>query len=78
MREDDSIRRTHPTARGTAFAAVVRLFNEDVLRTVDTIDPEQAEIDTFHAVGAATEIDDRIPASRCLFVHLNELATDDR
>ena len=53
--------RTHSTASGAAFATVIRLVDKNRINFIDTIDSKQAEVDTLHTVGTATEVNYRIP-----------------
>ena len=71
---DDGVLGANAAASRAAFAAVVGLLDQNRLDAVDTIDTEQAEVDALHAVGAAAEVDDRVPSSRRLFVDLIDLA----
>lgn len=67
MWKDDGICRADTAAGGTAFLAAVLLFHEDAVECIDAVDTEQAEVDAFHAVGAAAVVDHGIPAAAGVF-----------
>src|SRR5262249_44342409 len=67
VREHDRLLGTDAAACGAAFLAAVLIFDQNPLLAVNAVDAEEAEVETFQAVGAAAVIDDGIPAAagRC-------------
>ena len=61
--KDNCILGTNTTACRASFTTIVGLLDENRFLRVDSIDPEQAEVDTLETVGTAAEIDYRIPAT---------------
>src|SRR5262249_14740321 len=51
-----------PAARRATTLTTILILDEDPVELVDAVDAEQAEIETFEAIGAAAVVDDRIPA----------------
>src|SRR5690242_2316434 len=63
LRKYDGVFWADAAAGRAALAAVIRLLDEDRFDSIDAIDPEEAEVDALHAVGAAAIVDDGVPAA---------------